>query len=172
MKSEFEKSTASRPLVLILCTGNSCRSQMAEGILCAAAGDSLEVHSAGSNPAGFVHPLAVQAMVEIGIDMSGYRSKNLNEFLERPVETVITVCAAADAACPVFPGQLNRHHWPFDDPAKATGHEVEQMRGGPVGARGKSACVQDLRRRPARPSQSARWTRLAEILNCHLKRPL
>lgn len=63
-------------------------------------------------------------MAEIGIDISGQRSKHLNEFLGRPVETVITVCASADAACPMFPGQVNRHHWPFDDPAKATGSKT------------------------------------------------
>jgi arsenate reductase len=127
MKSKIQNSSAARPLVLILCTGNSCRSQMAEGILRVAAGDLLDAHSAGSNPAGFVHPLAVKAMAEIGIDISNHRSKHLNEFLCQPVETVITVCASADAACPVFPGQVSRHHWPFDDPAKATGTDEEKL---------------------------------------------
>jgi arsenate reductase len=116
-----------KPLVLILCTGNSCRSHLAEGILRAAAGDFLEVASAGSNPAGYVHPLAIQVMREIGIDISGHRSKHLNEFLSCPVETVITVCGNADQACPTFPGQVNRHHWPFDDPAKATGTDEEKL---------------------------------------------
>ena len=116
-----------KPLVLILCTGNSYRSHLAEGILQAAAGDVLEVASAGSKPAGYVHPLAVRVMSEIGIDISGHRSKHLNEFLETGVETVITVCGNADQACPMFPGQLNRHHWGFDDPAHATGSEEEQM---------------------------------------------
>jgi arsenate reductase len=116
-----------KPLVLILCTGNSCRSHLAEGILRAAAGDFLEVASAGSNPAGYVHPLAIQVMREIGMDISGHRSKHLNEFLSRPVETVITVCSHADQACPTFPGQVNRHHWPFDDPAKATGTDAEKL---------------------------------------------
>jgi len=116
-----------KPLVLILCTGNSCRSHLAEGILRAAAGDFLEVASAGSNPAGYVHPLAIQVMREIGMDISGHRSKHLNEFLSRPVETVITVCGNADQACPTFPGQVNRHHWPFDDPAKATGTDEEKL---------------------------------------------
>lgn len=115
------------PLVLILCTGNSCRSQLAEGVLRAAAGDLFEVASAGSNPAGYVHPLAIQVMREIGIDISGHRSKPLNEFLGRPVETVITVCGHADQTCPTFPGQGNRHHWPFDDPAKATGTDEEKL---------------------------------------------
>ena len=116
-----------KPLVLILCTGNSCRSHLAEGILRAAVGDSLEVASAGSKPAGYVHPLAIRAMQEIGIDISQHRSKHLSEFLEQKVETVITVCGNADQACPMFPGQVNRYHWGFDDPAHATGTEDEQF---------------------------------------------
>ncbi|MCS7090966.1 MAG: arsenate reductase ArsC [Verrucomicrobiota bacterium] len=116
-----------KPLVLILCTGNSCRSHLAEGILRAAAGDFLEVASAGSEPAGFVHPLAIEVMREIGVDISGHRSKHLNEFLSREVETVITVCGNADQVCPTFPGQVNRHHWPFEDPAKAIGTEAEKL---------------------------------------------
>ncbi len=110
-----------KPAVLILCTGNSCRSQMAEGVLRNAAGDLVEVHSAGSKPAGYVHPLAVQVMKEIGIDISGGTSKHMREFLDRKITTVITVCSDADEACPMFPGQLNRHHWGFDDPAQAQG---------------------------------------------------
>jgi arsenate reductase len=115
------------PTVLILCTGNSCRSHLAEGVLRAVAGDFLEVRSAGSKPAGHVHPLAIQVMKEIGIDISGHRSKHLDEFLRQPVETVITVCGNADQVCPVFPGQLNRHHWGFTDPAHATGTEEEKL---------------------------------------------
>lgn len=116
-----------KPLILILCTGNSCRSHLAEAILQRALGDKLKVASAGSNPAGYVHPLAIRALEEIGIDATSHRSKHLNEFLESDVETVITVCGNADQVCPVFPGQLNRHHWPFDDPAHATGSEEEQF---------------------------------------------
>jgi arsenate reductase len=116
-----------KPLILILCTGNSCRSHLAEGILRAAAKDRFCVASAGSKPAGYVHPLAIKAMAEIGIDLSAHTSKHLNEFLNQPVETVITVCGKADQVCPVFPGQVNRHHWPFDDPAHATGTEDEQL---------------------------------------------
>lgn len=93
----------------------------------AAAGDILEVASAGSKPAGYVHPLAIKAMQENGIDISAHHSKHMNEFLEREVETVITVCGNADQACPMFPGQTNRHHWGFDDPAHATGSEEEQL---------------------------------------------
>ncbi|MCB1225451.1 MAG: arsenate reductase ArsC [Verrucomicrobiales bacterium] len=117
----------SRPLILVLCTGNSCRSHLAEGILRRALGDSCVIASAGSNPSGYVHPLAIRAMAEIGIDIADHRSKHLDEFLQQPVETVITVCGNADQACPRFPGQVNRHHWGFDDPAHATGSEDEQM---------------------------------------------
>ncbi len=117
----------SPPTILILCTGNSCRSHLAEGILRAALGDGYRVASAGSKPAGYVHPLAIKAMAEIGIDISAHTSKHLDEFLSREVETVITVCGNADQACPMFPGQLNRHHWGFDDPAHATGSEEEQL---------------------------------------------
>lgn len=120
-------SNPTKPSVLILCTGNSCRSHLAEGLLRAAAGDLFEVHSAGSKPAGYVHPLAIRAMQEIGIDISTHRSKSMNEFLSSPIETVITVCGQADQACPIFPGQVNRHHWPFDDPAHATGTEEAQL---------------------------------------------
>ncbi len=116
-----------KPVVLVLCTGNSCRSHLAEGVLRAAAGDFLEVASAGSRPAGYVHPLAIAAMKEIGVDISGQRSKSWNEFIDAEVETVITVCGNADQACPIFPGQVNRHHWPFDDPAQATGTEEEKL---------------------------------------------
>ncbi len=116
-----------KPTVLILCTGNSCRSHLAEGVLRAAAGEWLDVQSAGSKPAGYVHPLAIRVMKEIGIDISGHRSKHLSEFLQRPIETVITVCSNADRACPAFPGQLNRYHWGFNDPAKAEGSEEEKL---------------------------------------------
>lgn len=116
-----------KPLLLILCTGNSCRSHLAEGILRAASGNLFDVASAGSKPAGYVHPLAIEVMREIGIDISAHRSKHLNEFLSQPVETVVTVCGNADQVCPMFPGQVNRYHWGFDDPAHATGTEEEKL---------------------------------------------
>jgi arsenate reductase (thioredoxin) len=114
-----------KPKILILCTGNSCRSHMAEGILKAAAGDFLEIHSAGSNPSGFVHPKAIAVLQEIGIDISSNRSKHFIEFFDQDIETVITVCGNVEQACPVFPAQTHRHHWPFDDPAMATGTELQ-----------------------------------------------
>lgn len=117
----------SSPLILVLCTGNSCRSHLAEGILRAVLGDRFRVASAGSKPAGYVHPLAIRALEEIGLDISAHHSKHLDEFLDQDVETVITVCGNADQACPMFPGQMNRHHFPFDDPAHAEGTEDEQM---------------------------------------------
>ena len=115
------------PSVLILCTGNSCRSHLAEGILRHVAGDLFDVQSAGSNPAGYVHPKAILVMKEIGIDISGHTSKHMNEFLQRKVDTVITVCGKADQACPMFPGQVNRYHWGFDDPAHARGTDEEVL---------------------------------------------
>ena len=114
-----------KPAVLILCTGNSCRSHLAEGILRHLAGDLFDVYSAGSTPAGYVHPKAIAVMKEIGIDISGHASKHMNEFLDCKINTVITVCGKADQACPIFPGQVNRYHWGFDDPAHATGTEEE-----------------------------------------------
>lgn len=108
-----------KPKVLILCTGNSCRSHMAEGILRAAAGDLLEVFSAGSKPKGEVHPLALEALAEIGIDASHHTSDHLDQYLDAGITTVITVCGNADQACPAFPGMLNRYHWGFEDPPHA-----------------------------------------------------
>jgi arsenate reductase len=100
---------------------------MAEGILRSAAQGQFRVASAGSKPAGHVHPLAIKAMAEIGIDISAHTSKHMNDFLSQSVETVITVCGNADQACPMFPGQLNRYHWGFDDPAHVAGSDEEIM---------------------------------------------
>lgn len=117
----------SKPLILVLCTGNSCRSHLGEAILAREPGDGFQVASAGSKPTGYVHPLAIRVMAEEGIDLGGHRSRNLAEFLDRPPETVIPVCGNADETCPVFPGQPNRHHFPFDDPAHAEGTEEEKL---------------------------------------------
>ena len=110
--------------VLILCTGNSARSQMAEGLLRDLAGDKFEVESAGTI-ASFVRPQAIAAMAEIGIDISEHRSKCLDEFLDTEFEYVITVCDNANESCPVFPGNARRIHWSFDDPAEVKGDDEE-----------------------------------------------
>jgi arsenate reductase len=112
--------------VLILCTGNSARSQMAEGLLRDLAGDRFEVFSAGIRPS-VVNPLAIQAMAERGLDISGNRSKHLNEFVKEPFDYVITVCDDAAEACPVFPGRAERVHWRFPDPARAAGDEAQRL---------------------------------------------
>lgn len=91
----------------------------------AEAGDLVEVASAGSRPLGHVHPRAIAAMAEIGIDIRAQRSKHVNEYIGKPVHTVITVCGNADRECPNFPGQVQRYHWPFDDPGNAVGTEDE-----------------------------------------------
>jgi arsenate reductase len=116
--------------VLFLCTGNSCRSQMAEGLLREFASDRFEALSAGSRPAGYVHAGAVQVMAELDIDIFDLRSKSINEFLPpegTPPDLIISVCSAAENDCPVFPGKVERLHWPFDDPAHAEGTEEEKI---------------------------------------------
>lgn len=114
--------------ILLLCTGNCCRSQMAEGFLRHIAGDRYEVLSAGTRPAGYVHPLAEAVMRESGIDISGQWSKPVEEFLPpdgEPPDLVISVCDSAAQTCPAFPGEVERWHWPFEDPIWATG-TIEQ----------------------------------------------
>ncbi|CAN5278370.1 arsenate reductase ArsC [soil metagenome] len=113
--------------VLILCTGNSARSQMAEGLLRNIAGDGFEVVSAGT-VASFVRPQAIAVMNEIGIDISDHRSKSLKEFLDTPFDFVITVCDNANESCPIFPGQAKRIHWSFDDPASAKGTDIQILK--------------------------------------------
>jgi arsenate reductase len=112
--------------VLILCTANSARSQMAEGLLRYLAGDSLEVFSAGAKPS-VVNPFAIQAMQQRGIDISQHRSKHLNEFLNEEFEYVVTVCDAAAETCPVFPGKAQRVHWSFPDPAAVEGSDEDKL---------------------------------------------
>lgn len=116
--------------ILFLCTGNSCRSQMAEGWLRELAGERCVSLSAGSKPSGYVHPLAVKAMNEVGVDITAGVSKSINEFLPpagEPPEIVVSVCDSAAEECPTFPGPVQRIHRPFDDPAHATGTAAEQM---------------------------------------------
>jgi arsenate reductase (thioredoxin) len=113
--------------VLFLCTHNSARSQMAEGLLRHLAGDRFEVMSAGTE-ATHVRPLAVRAMDELGIDISGQESKTLQRYLGETFDYVITVCDDANEVCPIFPGARRRLHWSFEDPAQATGSEEERRR--------------------------------------------
>ncbi len=112
--------------VLFLCTGNSARSQMAEGFLRARAGDHFDVFSAGTEPRDAVHPLAVRAMADARIDISGQRPKHLDQFVGQDFDFVITVCDRARDACPTFPPDPEQIHWSFDDPAAASGTEEEQ----------------------------------------------
>jgi arsenate reductase len=119
----------SKPVVLILCTGNSCRSQMAEALLRKYQGNRFEVASAGTEPKPEVHPLAVRVMKEIGIDISRQHPKNISEFLGKvPVHHVLIVCDNANSSCPrVWPGSFSRTFMPFDDPAHAEGSEQEVL---------------------------------------------
>jgi arsenate reductase len=112
--------------VLFLCTGNSARSQMAEGILRHLAGDRFEVYSAGTKPS-VVNPLAITAMEEIGIDISHHRSKHVNECFGKAMDTVITVCDNAKESCPILPGVQHQLHWSFEDPAAAEGTMEEKL---------------------------------------------
>jgi arsenate reductase (thioredoxin) len=115
-----------RNKVLFLCTHNSARSQMAEGLLRTLAGDRFEAYSAGTE-ATRVRPLAIRAMDEIGVDISGQKSKTMDRHLQESFDYVITVCDDANEACPHFPGAVNRLHWSFEDPSKAEGSEEEQF---------------------------------------------
>lgn len=112
--------------VLILCTGNSARSQMAEGLLRDMAGDRFEVASAGVDP-GFVRPEAIEAMREVGIDISKHRSKSVDEFAGQLFDYIITVCDNANQQCPMFPGQSERIHWSIEDPAGVSGDENARL---------------------------------------------
>jgi arsenate reductase len=112
--------------VLILCTGNSARSQMAEGLLRHDAGDRFEVDSAGTKP-GHVRPEAIAVMKELGIDISCHRSKLVDEFAGRNFDYVLTVCDNAKEGCPIFPGRTTRLHHNFDDPAAVQGSEEKRL---------------------------------------------
>lgn len=116
-----------RKRVLVICTGNSARSQMAEALLRHLGSDRLEVVSAGSSPAAQVHPLAVRAMAEIGLDISTQRPRPLTDFLGQPFDYVIAVCSKAAEACPFFPGPAQRIHWFYDDPAAVEGSDEKRM---------------------------------------------
>jgi arsenate reductase (thioredoxin) len=113
--------------VLILCTGNSCRSQMAEGWVRHLLGDRFDAHSAGTQPAAAVQPLAVRAMGEVGVDISAARPKHWAPFLDQPWDLVVTVCDAAHEVCPLFPGAAEQIHVSFPDPATTRGSETERL---------------------------------------------
>jgi arsenate reductase len=119
--------TVSKQRILFLCTGNSCRSHMAEGWLRKLGGDRYESLSAGAKPAGYVHPLAIKAIAEVGVDISKHRSKSIDEFDGQSLDVLITVCDNARESCPTFAGAKRMIHWSFDDPAHATGTEAEKM---------------------------------------------
>lgn len=108
---------AEKKKILFLCTGNAARSQMAEGLARAFHGDVVDVVSAGSRPAGWVHPLAVQAMQQLGVDITDQTSKSADQFLEQPFDVVITVCDSAAQDCPMWPGAKRIEHWPIKDPS-------------------------------------------------------
>ena len=112
--------------VLFLCTHNSARSQMAEAFLLSLAGDRFEVASAGTQVTR-VHPLAIRAMADLGIDLSGHTSKIVDQFVDQPWDYVITVCDAANETCPVFPKKSSRLHWSFQDPSQATGNDDQRV---------------------------------------------
>lgn len=112
--------------VLFLCTHNSARSQMAEGLLRHLADEKFEVFSAGTEETR-VHPLAIEAMKDIGIDISSHSSKTLDRFLGKTLDYVITVCDRANDSCPVFPGDTKRIHWGFEDPSAAKGTDAERL---------------------------------------------
>ena len=123
---EKERQISMKRRVLFICTHNSARSQMAEGLLRQLGSDRFEVFSAGTE-ATFVRPLAIKAMAELGIDISQQQSKTLERYLDEPFDDVITVCDTAAETCPIFPGAAHRRHWSFIDPSKATGSENEQL---------------------------------------------
>ncbi len=112
--------------VLFVCTGNSCRSQMAEGLLRHLGNERFQAFSAGTNPST-VHPLAIKAMDELEVDISGQASKGLEVFSGKAFDNVITVCDLARESCSVFPGEGRQLHWSFEDPAEAGGSEEERM---------------------------------------------
>ena len=113
--------------VLILCTGNSCRSQMAQVIWQSLGNGEWAADSAGSKPSGYVHPLALKAIAELDLSTEGLNSKSVERFMDKPIDLVVTVCDQAKEACPVLPGVANTLHWPFEDPADATGSTEEKM---------------------------------------------
>jgi arsenate reductase len=124
---EAQRSPDDRIRILVLCTGNSCRSILAEALFRELGGTSVDVESAGSRPEGTVNPYTIRVLDEAGIDHAWARSKSMNEFLDREFDHVLTVCDDAAEACPIFPGPALRTHWSIPDPARATGTDDELM---------------------------------------------
>jgi arsenate reductase len=120
-------TNGARRRVLVLCTGNSCRSQMAQGFVNHLLGGTWEARSAGTRPAPRVHPLAVEAMAEVGIDLSSGVPEPVDRYLDEPWDLVVTVCDSALESCPTFPRPVPKQHISFDDPAEAEGTEEEKM---------------------------------------------
>lgn len=120
-----------KPSVLFVCTGNSCRSQIAEAMMRHLGGHLFDVYSAGTQPGGFIHPLAEAALAEVGVGVDGLRSKNLDEFQGRTFDYVVTVCSEADASCPSLKGSTETHKWHVEDPAQL----ADQGQAGRVRAR-------------------------------------
>ena len=120
--SEISPSMSQKKKVLFVCTGNSCRSQMAEGILRDLAGDRFQIFSAGSHPSR-VHPMSIAILAEWGIDISHHRSDSIQKYLDQNIDIVITVCDNANAVCPVFPGDVEKIHWSVDDPFRGWSDE-------------------------------------------------
>ena len=113
--------------ILFLCTGNAARSQMAEAIARAFHGDVVDAVSAGSRPAGFVHPLAIRAMAEVGVDIGDAESKSADQFINEPFDAVVTVCDSAAQDCPAWPGAKRIEHWPIEDPSFAPTNAVSRL---------------------------------------------
>jgi arsenate reductase len=124
--TDTEKEAGKKTKVLFVCTHNASRSQMAEGFLRHLGGDAFEAYSAGTEP-GELHPLAVEAVAEIGVDISGLRAKPIDEFVQQPFDYVITLCDDAREACPFFPNAAARLHWSFPDPSTAEGTHEERL---------------------------------------------
>jgi len=119
-----KEMVGSKKGILFLCTGNSCRSQMAEGFAKKMLPKNMEVFSAGLEPKG-VHPMAIKVMQEVGIDISKQKSKNISEIPIDKIDSVVTLCGDAAERCPIFPGKVKRIHWELEDPAKEQGSEEE-----------------------------------------------
>jgi arsenate reductase len=113
--------------ILFLCTGNAARSQMAEGIANAFHGDVVEAVSAGSRPAGWVHPTAIRAMIDAGVDISGATSKGAAQFIDQAFDVVVTVCDSAAQDCPMWPGAARIEHWPIEDPTFGDGDVLQRF---------------------------------------------